>query len=74
MLKAVYYCHEVAGVLHKDIKPDNIVIGHDQKAVLIDFGLSETLDEFGKVKMKLKAGTYMFFAPELFEEKDSFGP
>ena len=74
MLKALFYCHEVVGVLHKDIKPDNIVIGHDHKAVLIDFGLAETLDEFGKEKLKLKAGSYLFMAPEIFEERDSFRP
>jgi serine/threonine protein kinase len=26
MLKALRYCHNVINVIHKDIKPDNIVI------------------------------------------------
>lgn len=29
MLKALYYIHEVVKVVHKDIKPDNIMIGED---------------------------------------------
>jgi serine/threonine protein kinase len=26
MLKALHYCHNVIKLIHKDIKPDNIVI------------------------------------------------
>lgn len=41
MLKALHYCHVVAKVVHRDIKPDNIMINHNNEAVLIDFGVSE---------------------------------
>ena len=37
MLKALYHCHEVAKVIHRDNKPDNIMINHNNEAVLIDF-------------------------------------
>ena len=40
MLKALFYCHKVVNVIHRDIKPDNIMINHNQEAVLIDFGVS----------------------------------
>jgi serine/threonine protein kinase len=40
MLKALYYCHNVAKVIHRDIKPDNIMLNHNNEAVLIDFGVS----------------------------------
>lgn len=40
LLKALFYCHYVAKVIHKDIKPDNIVINSQNQAVLIDFGVS----------------------------------
>ena len=40
MVKALHYCHKVIGVIHRDIKPDNIMINHNDEAVLIDFGVS----------------------------------
>jgi serine/threonine protein kinase len=40
MLRALYYCHKVVKVIHIDIKPENIMINHNQEAVLIDFGMS----------------------------------
>ena len=40
MLKALHYCHKTVGVIHRDIKPDNIMLNHNDSAVLIDFGVS----------------------------------
>ena len=45
MLKALFYCHKVVNVIHRDIKPDNIMINHNQEAVLIDFGVSTLMEE-----------------------------
>jgi len=42
--KALYYCHNVIQVIHRDIKPDNIMINDQNKAVLIDFGVSALVD------------------------------
>ena len=45
MVKALHYCHRVIGVIHRDIKPDNIMVNHNDEAVLIDFGVSALVDE-----------------------------
>ena len=44
MLKALYYCHNIVRVIHRDIKPDNIMLNHNQEAVLIDFGVSTIME------------------------------
>ena len=44
ILKALYYCHKIVDVIHRDIKPDNIMINHNKEAVLIDFGVSCIFD------------------------------
>lgn len=45
MLKALHYCHKIVNVIHRDIKPDNIMLNHNNNAVLIDFGVSCIVEE-----------------------------
>jgi serine/threonine protein kinase len=68
LISAVWYCHEVLNIFHRDIKPDNILIDEDDNIKLTDFGVSEV----GKSK-KLKhsndhiygnAGSHCYFCPE----------
>ena len=43
------------------------MIGHDQEAVLIDFGMASIFQCDEKSPgLHLLAGTYMYFAPEMF--------
>lgn len=41
ILKGLHYCHSL-GIMHRDIKPQNIIIDHDKKMLrIIDWGLGE---------------------------------
>lgn len=71
MLKALYYCHKIVKVIHRDIKPDNIMINHNNEAVLIDFGVSALIDQQDDDLIDKNMGTYIFFAPEMFQRYKS---
>jgi serine/threonine protein kinase len=67
MLKALYYCHKVTKIIHRDIKPENIGINHNGEAVLIDFGVSKDFEDRVDDTIDHNMGSYMFFAPEMFQ-------
>ena len=43
LLQALAYCHR-EGVIHRDVKPHNVIIDRDGSAVLVDFGLVKLWD------------------------------
>ena len=43
LLAALAYCHD-QGVLHRDVKPQNVIIRPGEQAVLVDFGLVKLWD------------------------------
>ncbi len=51
-------------VLHRDVKPANILIGRADKVFLVDFGIAQIDGESGLTSRSLLLGTAEFLAPE----------
>ncbi|WP_327085813.1 serine/threonine protein kinase [Nonomuraea sp. NBC_01738] len=62
VLDALHKAHE-AGVLHRDVKPENVLLADDGRVVLTDFGIA-TLETETQLTMTGLAGTPAFIAPE----------
>ena len=64
ILSGLEYLHHTARVIHKDLKPQNILVDSNDEIKICDFGSAQLLDK-GNCDFSSSAGTYAFMPPEL---------
>lgn len=75
LASAVAHAHR-QGVLHRDLKPDNVLLAPDGEPLLVDFGLAKDLSESDALTATGSTmGTPAYWAPEQARGKtDLIGP
>ena len=70
ILEILVYLHElVPPVIHRDIKPQNIIRAQDSKVFLVDFGAVQDTYHHTLTGGSTVVGTYGYMAPEQFRGK-----
>ncbi len=61
--EALHFAHE-RGIVHRDVKPSNILVCPDGRAVLTDFGLAREIEDVTLTAAGEFAGTPYYVSPE----------
>ena len=64
LILGIEYLH-AQGVVHRDIKPDNLLLTEDDVLKIVDFGVSEMFEKQSEMLTAKSAGSPAFLPPEL---------
>src|SRR3954469_12119315 len=65
---ALEYAHR-RGLVHRDIKPQNVLLGEDGRPRLTDFGIAQAMASSGLTRTGIVMGSVQYIAPELVRNR-----
>ncbi len=68
--RALHAAHQV-GLVHRDVKPSNILVDADDYVYLIDFGIARAAGETGLTGTGGVIGSWPYMAPERFSAQEA---
>ena len=66
---ALHSAHQ-AGLVHRDVKPSNILLAQNDFAYLIDFGIARSTGDSALTSANTTIGTWAYMAPERFNTRE----
>lgn len=77
VLNALHYAYHDATfegrplrVIHRDVSPQNVIIGFDGSVKLLDFGIAKAAAQLSRTRAGVLKGKYGYMAPEQVDFKD----
>ncbi len=67
--RALGFAHQ-RGIVHRDVKPQNVILNDDGRAKVTDFGIARSLDVDGVTQTGAVVGTSDYIAPEQAQGRD----
>lgn len=71
IVSAIKYCHQ-NGIVHRDLKLENILLDHDNNAKIADFGLSNFYSQ--TELLRTYCGSPLYASPEIVNGLPYYGP